>query len=60
MWLRIAIEYIPLEQDLTRAVPKNGGAGGTGVRLLKKYLEDYDWEFSSENQQGYIGRKGAR
>lgn len=40
--------------------PKMGVLEGTVGKGLLKYPKDYDWEFSSENQQRDLGRKGAR
>lgn len=37
--------------------PKMGVLEGTVGKGLLKYLKGYDWEFPSENQQGYLGGK---
>lgn len=39
---------------------KTGELEGTVEKGLLEYLKDYDWEFSSEYQQRYLERKGAR
>lgn len=50
----------PKTRSESMGVPKDRGTGGDGRKVDIKYLEDCEWEFSSENPQRRLSSKGAR
>lgn len=59
-WLSDCVRYVSPEQGLKRAAPKDGGARGDAGKASIEYLEDFNWNCSSESPRGWLGRKGAR